>query len=106
VEQEKVGGTCLHRGCIPTKAYLRSAELLHTLRQSREFGVLAEGAGLDFAAVRSRKDKIVNNLHKGIQGLLKKNGVAVFQGRGALVPPSIFSPNGLVAVTAGDQQEL
>ena len=106
VEQDKVGGTCLHRGCIPTKAYLRSAEVLHTLRQSREFGVLAEGAGFDFAAVRARKDKIVSNLHKGIQGLLKKNGVTLFQGRGALVPPSIFSPNGLVSVMVGDQQEL
>ncbi len=106
VEQEKVGGTCLHRGCIPTKAYLRSAEVLQTLRQSREFGVVAQGADLDFAAVRARKDKIVSNLHKGIQGLLKKNGVTLFQGRGALVPPSIFSPNGLVSVMVGDQQEL
>src|SRR5690606_119747 len=84
VEQDKVGGTCLHRGCIPTKAYLRSAEVLHTLRAAREFGVEAGDIRLDFAAVRSRKDKVVGNLYKGVQGLLKKSGVTVFQGRGAL----------------------
>nr|PZN71117.1 MAG: dihydrolipoyl dehydrogenase [Bacillota bacterium] len=106
VEQDKVGGTCLHRGCIPTKAYLRSAEVLHTLRAAREFGVEAGDVRLDFAAVRSRKDKVVGNLYKGVQGLLKKSGVTVFQGRGALVPPSIFSPHGLVSVVAGDREEL
>jgi len=106
VERDKVGGTCLHRGCIPTKAYLKSAEMLHAVRHSGEFGVSAAGVTLNFAGVRARKEKIVGNLHKGVQGLLKKNGVAVFQGTGALVPPSIFSPNGLVSVMVGDQQEL
>lgn len=106
VERDRVGGTCLHRGCIPTKAYLKSAELLHAVRQSGEFGVTAEGVSLNFDGVRARKEKIVSNLHKGVQGLLKKNGVTVFQGTGALVPPSIFSPNGLVSVMVGDQQEL
>lgn len=106
VEKEKVGGTCLHRGCIPTKAYLRSAELLHTFRQSKEYGIKSSGVEIDFAGVIARKEKIVGNLHKGVQGLLKKNGVAVFQGTGALVPPSIFSPNGLVSVMVGGEQEL
>ncbi|WP_374712288.1 dihydrolipoyl dehydrogenase [Symbiobacterium terraclitae] len=106
VERDKVGGTCLHRGCIPTKAYLKSAEMLHAVRQSGEFGITAEGVALNFDGVRARKEKIVSNLHRGVQGLLKKNGVTVFQGTGALVPPSIFSPNGLVSVMVGDQQEL
>jgi dihydrolipoamide dehydrogenase len=106
VEKEKVGGTCLHRGCIPSKAYLRSAELLHTFRHSQEFGINSAGVELDFGAVYARKEKIVGNLHKGVQGLLKKNGVTVFQGTGALNPPSIFSPNGLVSVMVEGQQEL
>ena len=107
VEKDKVGGTCLHRGCIPTKAYLRSAELLHHMRNSREFGISAEGVALDFSAVHARKEKIVGNLFKGVQGLLKKNGVTVIQGTGALVPPSIFSPAGLISVmTPEGQQEL
>ncbi len=107
VEKDKVGGTCLHRGCIPSKAYLRSAELLHQFKNSKEFGITSQGAEVDFPAVYKRKEKIVGNLHKGVQGLLKKNGVAVFQGMGALVPPSIFSPAGLISVTTPDgQQEL
>jgi len=106
VERDKVGGTCLHRGCIPSKAYLRSAELLHHFKQSKEFGIKADGVELEFGGVFARKEKIVGNLHKGVQGLLKKSGVTVFQGTGALVPPSIFSPNGLVSVMVNDQQEL
>jgi dihydrolipoamide dehydrogenase len=107
VEKEKVGGTCLHRGCIPSKAFLRSAELLHTFQNSKEFGISSEGVALDFPAVFARKEKIVGNLFKGVQSLLKKNGVTVVQGTGALVPPSIFSPNGLVSVmTPEGQQDL
>ncbi|MFZ5816458.1 MAG: dihydrolipoyl dehydrogenase [Bacillota bacterium] len=106
VEKDKVGGTCLHRGCIPTKAYLRSAELLHTFHQSKEYGIKSQGVELDFGGVFARKEKIVSNLHKGVQGLLKKSGVTLFQGTGALVPPSIFSPNGLVSVMVEGQQEL
>lgn len=106
VEKEKLGGTCLHRGCIPSKAYLRSAEVLNQFKHSKEFGIKAGDFELDFPAVYARKEKIVGNLYKGVQGLLKKNGVTVFAGAGALVPPSIFSPNGLVSVMVGEQQEL
>lgn len=105
VEKEKVGGTCLHRGCIPSKAYLRSAELLHTFKKSKEYGIRADGIELDFAGVYSRKEKIVSNLYKGVQSLLKKNGVTIFHGSGAVVPPSIFSPAGLVSVTMADGQQ-
>jgi dihydrolipoamide dehydrogenase len=101
VEKEKVGGTCLHRGCIPSKAYLRSAELLHQFRHCKEFGIKAPTVELDFGGLFARKEKIVANLHKGVEALLKKNGVSVLQGTGALVPPSIFSPAGLVSVSAG-----
>jgi dihydrolipoamide dehydrogenase len=106
VEKEKVGGTCLHRGCIPTKAYLRSAEILNNFRHSREFGINSSEAELDFPAVFSRKEKIVGNLHKGVQGLLKKSGVTVYEGMGTLVPPSIFAPAGAVMIQtkAGEEQ--
>lgn len=106
VEKDKVGGTCLHRGCIPSKAYLKSAEVLHTFQQSKEYGITAEGVALQFDGVFARKEKIVTNLHKGVQSLLKKSGVTVFQGTGAVVPPSIFSPNGLVSVMVNGEQEL
>ncbi|HYF81180.1 MAG TPA: dihydrolipoyl dehydrogenase [Symbiobacteriaceae bacterium] len=107
VEKDKVGGTCLHRGCIPSKAFLRSAEILHTMKRAKDFGLVAEQIGFDFGAIFNRKEKIVGNLHKGVQALLKKNGVTVIEGTGALVPPSIFSPNGLVSVmTPAGQQEL
>lgn len=106
VEKAQVGGTCLHRGCIPSKAYLRSAELLHSFQNSKEFGITSKGVSLDFGAVFARKEKIVANLHKGVQGLLKKSDVTVVQGTGALVPPSIFAPNGLVSVMVDGEQEL
>lgn len=107
VEKDKVGGTCLHRGCIPSKAYLRSAELLQTMKHSKSFGIKTSDVELDFPAVFNRKEKIVQTLYKGVQALLKKNDVTIFQGAGAIVPPSIFSPSGLVSVIGADgQQEL
>ncbi len=107
VEKELVGGTCLHRGCIPTKAYLRSAEILQNVKRSSEFGVKTEGAELDFAGVFTRKERIVASLHKGVQGLLKKNGVTVYQGKGALVASPAGSTSPAVSVASPDgQQEL
>lgn len=105
VEKDKVGGTCLHRGCIPTKTYLRSAELLHALKQGADFGLRHEGVTLDFSAVFARKERVVKTLYRGVQGLLKKSGVTVFHGTGTLVPPSIFSPAGMVAVALADGRE-
>jgi len=88
VEKDRVGGTCLHRGCIPTKAYLRSAELLEAARKGGEFGVVAPEVRLDFAQVFARKEKVVRSLFQGVQGLLRKNGVAVHAGLGAVEPGS------------------
>lgn len=107
IEKEKVGGTCLHRGCIPSKAMLRSAEVLHTCRQAEAFGVKAQGVTVDFPGVIARREKIVANLYKGVQGLLRKNEVTVYNGTGVLMPPSIFAPSGLVAVNReGEEPEL
>ncbi|EGL16706.1 MULTISPECIES: dihydrolipoyl dehydrogenase [Paenibacillus] len=91
VEKDKLGGTCLHRGCIPSKALLRSAEVLATTRQAEEFGVIAPDVSLDFTRVQSRKDGIVAQIHKGVQYLMKKNKIDVFNGIGRIMAPSIFS---------------
>lgn len=104
VERDAVGGTCLHRGCIPSKAMLKSADMFHTAQKMKEFGVLIEGEiKLDYAAVVERRNKIVGNLHKGVQSLLKKNGVQVIEGYGRVMGPSIFSPTaGAVSVEKAD----
>lgn len=79
------GGTCLQRGCIPTKALLHTADLYEDLRNRKEFGIVADNVGLDFPAVMSRKDRIVARLSKGIETyLFKKNKVTLFKGHGRL----------------------
>jgi dihydrolipoamide dehydrogenase len=79
------GGTCLQRGCIPTKALLHTADLYEDLKNGKEFGIKADNIGIDFPALMSRKARIVNRLSKGISGyLFKKNKIALFQGHGRL----------------------
>jgi dihydrolipoamide dehydrogenase len=82
------GGTCVQRGCIPTKALLHTADLLDDLRNHEEFGIAAENVGLDLAGAMSRKDRIVARLSKGIESyLFKKNKIALFKGHGRLEGP-------------------
>src|SRR5205823_12374265 len=71
VEKDKVGGTCLHRGCIPAKQFLETASVFRTVAGAKEFGVQADQPGLDFGASQARKQKVVDQLWKGLQGLLK-----------------------------------
>jgi dihydrolipoamide dehydrogenase len=85
VESEKVGGTCLHRGCIPTKALLQSAALLDQLRDGARLGVNAGEVSFDYTVAARRRDQVVDQLHKGVQGLLRKNRATVVPGRGRLV---------------------
>ncbi|WP_060678436.1 dihydrolipoyl dehydrogenase [Virgibacillus halodenitrificans] len=92
VEKEKSGGTCLHRGCIPSKALLRSAEVYRQTKQASEFGIDTENTTLNFSKVQERKESIVSNLHQGVQGLMKKGKIDVFEGYGRILGPSIFSP--------------
>ncbi len=73
VEKSKLGGTCLHNGCIPTKALLHAAEVADQTRDAAQFGVKAELVGIDIAAVNSYKDGVVSRLYKGLQGMLKSN---------------------------------
>src|SRR5690348_17192711 len=70
VERDKVGGTCLHYGCIPTKALLHAAEVADAARESEQFGIRASLDGIDMAGVHSYKDAVVTRLYKGLQGLV------------------------------------
>lgn len=107
VEKGKVGGTCLHRGCIPTKALLRSAEVLQTVKKASEFGISVEGtAGINFLQAQERKQAIVDQLEKGIHQLFKQGKIDLFVGTGTILGPSIFSPTaGTVSVEFEDGSE-
>lgn len=72
VESERLGGTCLHRGCIPSKALLRSAEVYRQTKDATLFGIDTKDAVLNFTKVQERKESIVDKLHQGVQGLMKK----------------------------------
>src|SRR5437763_3867222 len=96
VERDKVGGTCLHRGCIPTKALLHAAEVADHARNSASVGVKATLEGIDMAGVNSYKDKVVSTMHRGLTGLVKSRGITVVEGEGRLVAPD--------AVQVGDRR--
>lgn len=85
IEESELGGTCLHRGCIPTKALLHSAEVADNARSANQFGVTATFGGIDMAGVHSYKDSIVGRLYKGLQGLVAGHGVTLVNGRGTLI---------------------
>jgi dihydrolipoamide dehydrogenase len=87
VEKDKLGGTCLHRGCIPTKALLHAAEVADAARDGAKYGVRSTFDGIDMAGVNSYKDAIVGRLYKGLQGLATAHKVTVVAGEGRLVAP-------------------
>ena len=88
IEKGKVGGTCLHVGCIPTKALLHAAEVADVARDSAKYGVTAAFEGIDIAAVTSYREGIVASKYKGLQGLIKARGITVIEGEGKLVSPT------------------
>ena len=95
VERDKLGGTCLNRGCIPSKALLETADLLHRVQeQGAEFGLSGhEGVGLGYGALGTRRDAVVDKHVSGVEFLLKKNKVTVLRGNGTLTgPTSVASP--------------
>ncbi|TGB04367.1 dihydrolipoyl dehydrogenase [Halobacillus salinus] len=109
VEKRELGGTCLHRGCIPSKALLRSAEVFRQTKEAAEYGVTTEEPTLNFVKVQERKQSIVDTLHKGVQGLMKKGKIDVYEGFGRILGPSIFSPTaGTISVEMnnGDENEM
>jgi dihydrolipoamide dehydrogenase len=106
VEHRALGGTCLHRGCIPSKALLRSAEVFTTTTHSEEYGVITNDVTLDYVKVHERKQKIVDQLHNGVKMLLKKGKIDIYDGFGRILGPSIFSPMpGAVSVEFSDGRE-
>ncbi|SDI96596.1 dihydrolipoyl dehydrogenase [Salimicrobium halophilum] len=106
VEKGDLGGTCLHRGCIPSKALLKSAEVYAETKHAGDYGVLAEGVSLDFTKVQERKQSIVDQLHKGVEGLMKKGKIDVYEGFGRILGPSIFSPSaGTISVEMNNGDE-
>ncbi|HEX7065002.1 MAG TPA: dihydrolipoyl dehydrogenase [Bacillales bacterium] len=106
VEKDKLGGTCLHRGCIPSKALLRSAEVYTAARKGEEFGVMMKELGFDYGKAHERKQKIIAQLHQGVQGLMKKGKIDVFEGMGRILGPSIFSPlPGTISVEMANGEE-
>ncbi|WP_312350530.1 dihydrolipoyl dehydrogenase [Actinomyces sp.] len=94
IEGDKVGGTCLHRGCIPTKAYLHAAETADAIRDSEHFGVRSTFEGIDMPKVGAYRDSVVSKLYKGLQGLLASRKVDIIQGWGRLVSEDTVEVDG------------
>jgi len=84
IERDKVGGTCLHRGCVPAKEFLETAHVRRTVEHSADFGITAKNVSVDFAVSQARKNEIVDRLYKGLSGLLKGRKITVFEGTGQL----------------------
>ncbi|WP_084103456.1 dihydrolipoyl dehydrogenase [Demequina sp. NBRC 110056] len=94
VEESKVGGTCLHNGCIPTKALLHAAELADNAREGSKFGVNSTLESIDMTVVNSYKQGVIDRLYKGLQGLVKSRKVVVIEGHGTLVGPDAIEVRG------------
>jgi dihydrolipoamide dehydrogenase len=102
IEKERAGGVCLNWGCIPTKAMLRSAEVLETMQHSADFGILADNVRLDYPAVLKRKDTIVKGLTDGVGQLLKANGVTLVNGHARFSSPNTLEVVGVGKSPLGD----
>jgi len=96
VERDKVGGTCLHRGCVPAKEFLETAHVRRTVEHSADFGITTKGVDVDFSVSQQRKNDIVDRLFKGLSGLLKGRKVTVLSGTARL------DANQTVSVVDGD----
>jgi dihydrolipoamide dehydrogenase len=102
IERDKVGGTCLNRGCIPTKALWRNAEILNTLKHIKEFGIEIDGYSINVEEVQNRKQKVVDQLVSGIEQLLNANKVEVISGTASLKDKNTV----VVALADGNSKEL
>lgn len=94
IEAGKLGGTCLHRGCIPTKALLHAGEVADSTREAHEFGVVAELGGIDMPGVNKYKDGVIAKLYKGLQGLVKSRGITYIEGYGKVISADTVEVNG------------
>ncbi len=87
IERDKVGGACLHKGCIPTKSLIQSTHVYELLKRAKEFGIDTKGISANFSEFHKRKQTIVNKLFGGVEYLLKKNKVDLLKGTGQIVAP-------------------
>src|ERR1039458_798735 len=104
VEKEKVGGTCLHRGCIPAKEFLETAAVFRTVSGAKEFGVQASQPTVDFSVSQDRKQKVVDQLHRGLSGLMKQRRNVIFEGTGRLLADHVVevtAPDGTTRTISG-----
>ena len=93
IEQDKVGGTCLNRGCIPTKALIASTNFYERMQKAESLGLSATNISIDFAKVVARKNEVVAKLVKGLAGLIEKNGIEIIYGQGEVVAPGLIKIN-------------
>ena len=94
IEMNELGGCCLNRGCIPTKALLRSAELFTQIQRAKDYGISAGEVTPDFAAMMTRKERVVKQLRSGVEFLMKQNKITVVQGKGRLTSPTTIEVEG------------
>ena len=113
IEKDKVGGTCLHRGCIPTKALLHAGEIADAARESSQFGVNATLEGIDMAGVHKYKDGVISKNHKGLQGLIRSRGIKIVEGEGRLTGPKqvtvggdVYNGNNVILATGSYSRTL
>lgn len=117
VEEYRVGGTCLHRGCIPAKALLQTAEVSRTVKHSSDFGVESTESKIDFSIIQNRKNAVINQMTGGLEGLLKRRKVTVFNDRGVLASATekkvqlsdgtiISATKGLILATGSSPREF
>lgn len=99
IERDRLGGTCLHRGCIPTKALARSAEVLFQARRAKEFGVEVADVQVNFHRVMSHKTQVVSRLASGLEQLMKLNRIEVYKGPGRVLSPQRVEVSGQEIVT-------
>lgn len=106
VEKNKLGGTCLHEGCIPSKALLKTAELYRQIKTVAHFGIDVKEPTFHLDRAQQRKDDVIHTLHNGIKSLMKRAGIDIYYGTGRLLGPSIFSPlAGSVSIEYDDERE-
>ena len=99
IERDKLGGTCLHKGCVPTKALLQSADVVETVKDAAKFGVAASFDHVDLAEARKYRDGVVNGLFRGLSGLVASRGIELIEGSGRLSSPTT------IAITFADGTE-
>jgi dihydrolipoamide dehydrogenase len=99
IERDALGGTCLNRGCIPSKALISCVEALYTIKEASAFGIEAQVTGLDLEKMRKHTDRCVKQLVSGVEGLMQKNGITVFRGHGTLRSPREIEVQGEAAAT-------